>query len=211
LDDRHLGAEALEDGGELAADDPAAEDDEPARHLLLREQAGRVDAARGVKPGDRGTHRERACGDDGALEADVLPTLNRDRGRVREAALALDPLHAVGLEERGDALRHLVDDARFPGIGRGEVQPRLADLDAELRERLPGLLERERGLHPRLGGDAPDAEAGASELGLLLDADGRRAELRGSDRRRVAAGAAAEDGNVTLHFAPPVASATILA
>ena len=30
LDDRHLGAEAPEDRGELAADDPAAEDDEPA-------------------------------------------------------------------------------------------------------------------------------------------------------------------------------------
>ena len=29
LDDRHLAAEAPEDRGELAADDPAAEDDEP--------------------------------------------------------------------------------------------------------------------------------------------------------------------------------------
>jgi hypothetical protein len=45
LDDRDLGAEAVEDRGELAADDAAAEHDEPARDLLLREEAGRVDAA----------------------------------------------------------------------------------------------------------------------------------------------------------------------
>ena len=51
LDDRHLAAEAVEDRGELAADDAAAEDDEPLRHGLLREQAGRVDAARRVEPG----------------------------------------------------------------------------------------------------------------------------------------------------------------
>ena len=53
LDDRHLGAEALEDRRELAADDAAAEDDEPARHLGLREQAGGVDAAGRVDPVDR--------------------------------------------------------------------------------------------------------------------------------------------------------------
>ena len=58
LDDRHLGAEAVEDRGELAADDAAAEDDEPPRHLLLREQAGRVDAARRVEPLDRRAQRD---------------------------------------------------------------------------------------------------------------------------------------------------------
>ena len=46
LDDRHLGAEALEDRRELAADDAAAEDDEPARDLGLREKPRRVDASR---------------------------------------------------------------------------------------------------------------------------------------------------------------------
>ena len=51
--DRHLGAEALEDRRELAADDSAAEHDEPLGHLGLREQPGRVDAARRVEPGDR--------------------------------------------------------------------------------------------------------------------------------------------------------------
>ena len=37
LDDRHLRAEAAEDRGELAADDPATKDNEPVRHPLLGE------------------------------------------------------------------------------------------------------------------------------------------------------------------------------
>ena len=74
--------------------------------------------------------------------------------------------------------------------------PHAADLDAELREALLRLPERERGLDPRLGRDAAHAEAGAAELGLLLDAHCSGPELRGPDRGRVAAGAAAEDDQV---------------
>src|SRR6266516_4854404 len=110
LDDRHLGAEAPEDRGELAADDPAAQYDEPLRHLGLREQSLGVDAARRVEAVDRRPARTRARRHDRALEADVLCVLDRDRVGVLEAAGALDPLDAVGLEEAGDALRHLVDD-----------------------------------------------------------------------------------------------------
>ena len=52
LDDRHLGAEAVEDRGELGADDAAAEDHEPVRDLRLRQQPGRVDAEVGLsRPG----------------------------------------------------------------------------------------------------------------------------------------------------------------
>ena len=94
---------------------------------------------------------------------------------------------------------HLLDDRGLPLVRDRQVELRRADLDAELAEGLLGLLQRERGLHPRLGRDAADAQAGAAELGLLLDADDLRAELRGADRGRVAAGAASEDGNVTFH------------
>src|SRR5262249_36188000 len=82
-----------------------------------------------------------------------------------------------------------------------EVELRLPHLDAELRERLLGLLDRERRLHPRLGRDAPDPQARSAELRLLLDADGPGAELGRPDRRGVPAGPAAEDGNVTVHIA----------
>ena len=103
------------------------------------------------------------------------------------------------LKQARDAAGHLLDDARLPLVRRREVELRLADLDAELREASLGLLDRERGLHPRLRRDAADAQARAAELGLLLDADGLRAELRGADRGGVAARAAAQDGDVTFH------------
>jgi len=83
------------------------------------------------------------------------------------------------------------------------VEGRLPHLDPELREALLRLLERERGLHPRLGGNAPHAQAGAAEVGLLLDAGNLRAELRGADGGAVAAGAASEDGDVNFHCSSP--------
>src|SRR5205823_13629753 len=126
-------------------------------------------------------------------------TVDLDRVRVAEAAGALDPLDAVRLEEARDALGHLVDDAVLPLVRGLEVEAGLPDLDAELGEGLLGFLEREGGLHPGLGRDAPDAQAGAAELRLFLYADGLGAELCGADRRGVAARPAAEDGNVTVH------------
>src|SRR4029450_1430171 len=127
--------------------------------------------------------REAARGDDLVLERDVLSALDRDRVRVLEMARALDPLHPVRLEERRDAAGHLLHDACLPLVCGAEVEVRLADLDAELRKGLAGLLDREGGLHPGLGRDTTDAQACAAELGLLLDAGGLRTELRGADRR----------------------------
>src|SRR5262249_28958955 len=66
-------------------------------------------------------------------------------------------------------------------------------------EGLVGFLERVGRLHPGLGRNAPDAEARAAELRLLLDADRLGAELRGADRGGVPARAAAEDSYVTFH------------
>src|SRR5918995_1418951 len=199
LDDRDLGAEPGEDRRELAADDPAAQDDEALRKLLLREETRRVDAAGRVEPLDRRMHREAAGRDDGGAEGDVLPTLDRDRVRVGEAACALHPLDPIRLEELRNAAGHLLDDAVLPLVRGREVELWLADVDSELGEGLVGLLDREGGLHPGLCGDAADPEAGAAELGLLLDADGLGAELRGADRGRVAARAASQNGNVTFH------------
>ena len=199
LEDRHLAAEVREDRCELAADDAAAEHDEPARHLGLREQARGVDAARRVEPRNRRSHRIGAGGDDGALERDVLGALDRDRGGAREPALALDPLDAVCLQEARDAARHLLDDAVLPGGGLREVELRLGHADAELRERLAGVVQRVRGLHPGLGGDTADPEARASDLGLLLDAHDLATELGGANRSRVSRRPSSEDGDVTFH------------
>ena len=206
LDDRHLGAEALEDRRELAADDAAAEDDEAPRHLGLREQAGGVDAAGRVEPFDRRHDRERAGRDDRLLEGDVLPALDRDRVRALEAALALHPLDAVRLEEARDPARHLLDDAVLPLDRRAEVELRLRDVDAELGEHVLRLVQRVRGLHPRLRRDAAHAQAGAAELGLELDAGGLHAQLGCADRCGVPAGASAQDGDVNFHFSQLLSS-----
>jgi hypothetical protein len=199
LDDRHIGAEAAEDRRELATDDPATEHDEPARNPGLRQQPRRVHAARRVEAGDRRREGERPRRDDRGAELHVLPALDLDRVRVLEAACALDPLDPVRLEQRGDAACHLIDDAGLPLVRRAEVEVRLADLNAELGEGLLGLLDRERGLNPRLGRDATDPQARAAELGLLLDANRLRAELRGADRSGISPRAASEDGDVTFH------------
>ena len=76
---------------------------------------------------------------------------------------------------------------------------RLGHADAELGERLPGVVQRMRGLHPRLGGDTPDPEARAADLGLLLDADDLATELGGANRGRVSRRPSSEDGDVTFH------------
>src|SRR3954468_15925499 len=99
LDDRHLGAEALENRRELATDDPAAEDDETARHAFLGEQAGRADAAWGIDAFDGRAKGIRAGGDDRSAERDVLAVLDGDRIRVGETPDAFHPIDAVRLEE----------------------------------------------------------------------------------------------------------------
>ena len=104
------------------------------------------------------------------------------------------------LKRPGDAAGHLLDDAVLPLDRLTEVQLRLADLDAELGERLARLVHRMRGLHPGLGRDATHPQASAAELGLLLDADDLRAQLGCADRCRVPAGASAQDGDVTFHL-----------
>ena len=129
LDHRHLGAEALEDRGELAADDPAAENDEAPRYLGLGEQAGRVHAARRLETGDRRHDGLRSRRDDRALETEADLTLVEGEGaRILEAGAALEPGHVVGLEERGHAAGHLLDDlmpsTRSPGRNRARARRR---------------------------------------------------------------------------------------
>jgi hypothetical protein len=78
--------------------------------------------------------------------------------------------------------------------------------DAVHDEGVAGLLVELGGLQQRLGGDAADVEAGAAEahfalgvgIGFRLDAGRGQAELRGTDRRHVAAGTAADHHYVEL-------------
>src|SRR5919108_101385 len=81
--------------------------------------------------------------------------------------------------------------------------------DAPLLELLRELLGGVRVLPPRLRRNAADAQARPAELRLAVDADGLGAELSGADRRRVAAGPPAQDGNVTFHLSQPFRSVPV--
>ena len=121
--------------------------------------------------------------------------------------VALDPLDAVRLEERGDAAGHLLDDAVLPGGDRGEVERRLADLRRRASRTSPARRGSACALCTHaLVGMQPDAQAGAAERGLLLDAHDLAAELGGADRGRVPGRAASEDGDVDIHSVRPFVS-----
>src|SRR5205814_9105159 len=70
---------------------------------------------------------------------------------------------------------------------------------APRRQRLQPFPTRRSSDLPRLGRDAPDTQARAAELGLLLDADGPRAQLSGADRGGVPTRAPPEDCDVGFH------------
>ena len=125
LDDRHLAAEALEDRGELAADDAAAEDDEPPRDLLCAsspvESTHRSESRPWIGGGaGRSRSRRWRCRkvtSSPPSTAIVFALLNRPR--------APDPLHPVRLEQARDPACHLLhhpSSTRSPG--RSRARPR---------------------------------------------------------------------------------------
>ena len=71
-----------------------------------------------------------------------------------------------------------------------------ADLDAEARESVPGLLEHLRGVQQRLRRDAADVETGSAEGGALLYDGDVEPELGGLDGTDVAARPGADDGEI---------------
>src|SRR2546430_1025854 len=127
------------------------------------------------------------------------PTFDGEGVRVRERPVSLDPVDAVGLEERRDAVGHLLDDPGLPFVRRAELELEATELHAELVEGVLGFLQREGGLHPGLRRDAADAQARAAELGLALHAGDLRTELRSPDRGRVTARPSSENGDVDFH------------
>ena len=99
-----------------------------------------------------------------------------------DAALALDPVDLVLLEQEGDAVDVGGDGVVLVLHHRGQIELRRRDDDAERAEIVRGLLEHLRRVEQRLGGDAADVEAGAAQRLALLD----HAALRPSCAARIA-------------------------
>src|ERR1700674_767544 len=82
-------------------------------------------------------------------------------------------------------------------MGAADVQGGRRHLDAVLRD-AADLVEQGSRMQQRLGGDAAAVQAGAAELGVLLDHRHLQAKLPGTDAGDIAAGTAADDDQVEV-------------
>ena len=93
-----------------------------------------------------------------------------------------------------------------PGIGRNgivlmghhriEIEFGRADLDPELGKVCASLFKHFRSMQQRLGGNAPDIEAGAAKAGPFLDHRDLHAQLGGAHRADIAPRARPDDGEI---------------
>ena len=197
LDNRDLGTEAAPHGGELQADNTAAENHGGGGNPVHLEcLVGGDHAAADLETGDRarvgaGRQNDVAAGD--ALAVDL------DGVRVGEAAPAGDNLDVARLEQ---ALQALVQ----AGNNRVAILAHLSHVNAvegggnaELG-RLAHGLGRLCGVQVRLGGDAAAVQAGAAHL-IAVDEGDLHAQLRSAQGGRIAAGTRTQNDNVVGRFA----------
>src|SRR5207244_5311520 len=114
-------------------------------------------------------------------------------GELRGAAHDLD---LSALEQRLDTAGELLHDALLALEQPPPVDLRLADLDPVFPG-APDLLEQVGRDDPGLGRNAAPVEAGGAEF-VLLHHRGLEPELRGADRRDVAAGTGADDDHLIV-------------
>src|SRR5206468_3312059 len=140
----------------------------------------------------------RTGGDDRVLEHDLLRlvALDAERARILEQATADDDLDALGLRDRRKPARETADDAlRLPLAQRIQIDARRAEVHAELARAL-GFREQARDVEQRLRRDTALEQTRAAELLVGVDDDRLETELGAAKRRGVAAGPAAEHGDV---------------
>src|ERR1035438_7792400 len=92
-----------------------------------------------------------------------------------DAGVAVEKVDPVGLEERPDAARELLDDALFPVLELVRVDARVVDHEAERRAALHLLEGVARG-DDGLAWDAPPVEANAAHF-VFFDAEHLLLEL----------------------------------
>ena len=77
-----------------------------------------------------------------------------------------------------------------------QIEARLADLDAELREAVAGFLVELGGVQQRLRGNAADVEAGAAEGARFSTHGDLQAKLRRANGADIAAGTGTDDDEI---------------
>ncbi len=168
IDQRHLGAEAVEDAGELDRDIAAALDQDALRQLLQMECLVRRDDV--LVALDVLAHRRRAAGrDQDMLGAHGLAGgAELDGVRIEQHRAALDDLDLGAIEIGGVGPLQPVDLLVLVGDQRRPVELRLGHCPAEAR----GILEfvgKARGIDQELLRHAAADHAGAADAILLGD------------------------------------------
>ncbi len=205
LDDLDLDAQGPPGGGELGADDAAADDDGLVRQLgeVERVLGGDDPLAVDLQTGEGlgvGAGRE-----DDVPAGDGPAAVDLDRVRADELAGAVDDLDLVGLEQALEALVHLGDDAVLVLVDAGHVDALEVGQDAELLG-VAGVVGDLAGVEQRLRGDAAAVQTGAADL-VLLDQGHGHAQVRRAERAGVTAAAATQDHYVVscvrvAHWSP---------
>ena len=190
---RDLAAQRGVDVAHLQADVAAADDEQPGRHVLQLQRAGRVHDARRGQVERRRLRGHRAGGDDAVLEAVALAALDLDGVRRRRTCRRPGRNRPCGPWHRPDEVAGQRVDDLLPVAADGvDVDLRRAEADADVGG-VAGVGDELGGVQQRLGRDAADVQAGAA--GPLAGVDERDLEavVGGEERGGVAAGAAAED------------------
>ncbi len=201
FDERHLGAEAREHVGELAAHRAGADDGHGGgrlfghQHVVAREHHLLVEFEADL----RQPLHARAGGDDHGLLGVVrvllaVGTGDGDLLALLEHAFAADPLHLVLLEQELHALGVLLAHGARALHGGAEVERHAIDGDAMIGG-LADLLRQAGAFEQGFGGDAPPEHAGATQRFALDDGD-LHAQLGATNGTHVTGGAAAEDDDV---------------
>ena len=192
------------DGRHFEPDDAASDDEEPLRDAVEFEGAGRVDHARVVVRDEGQGDRLGAGCDDRLLERHDLRRAvlgahfelvhgDEPAGPGDDADLAL-------LGETGKAAGEALDDAVLPAAQLAEVDRRLRERDA-VGAHVAAFGDDLGGVQQRLRGDAADVEADAAETWPALDQHHLLAEIRGPERRGVAAGTGTEHQDLGVDVA----------
>ena len=162
-------------------------------------RAGGIDDARVVRH-ERQFHRLRSGGNDrvGELHDGLAGTIRMhglDMVRIEEAARGRDDGNLARLGHVGQPASELADDVVLERPERVEIDLRRAVGDAVGGHGLD-FVHDGGGVQQRLGRDAADIEADAAKHLPALDQDGIEAEIRCSERRRIAARTGPENDDI---------------
>lgn len=190
FDDRDVRTEGLPRGGELDADDAAAEHDRGLRNAVQDQRVVRGDDAVAVDLQARQRLRHGAGREEHVAALDAL-AVHVDRRRGGEAALTLDVRHLAGGDEPLQALVQARDDPVLVLVDGCHVDALEGGLDTELLA-FAGLVGDLTRVQQSLGRNAPTVQAGTADL-VLFDQGDVQTQLGSAQRRGVTAATAAEN------------------